>query len=373
MVPNLAMIARIVGVSTATVSMALRQHSRISTATRQRVAAVADSLGYRPDPKMGRLMAQLRNHQKTGFRGTLCALTLSRKSATGYPARVFEGARRRAKELGYQLEWETLASTVESSARQTRSLLHRRVAGLLFLPMDIPLHCERLLPWEQFAVVSASFNPVDPDFHRITPNWFNSIRRVSGALTELGFRRIGFVVGIHFDFLLRHQLLGAIACDAWVGPGTATAPLVYRPVTPRPTPPSVDPRYLELVHSPTFGPQRLPLGYLTDTLPAWFERERPDAIVFETESTLEVGVRCLGRKLRPEVGLALLETAPGSPRAGILQHTDEIGRAAVELLHEKMLNGETGAPRYPSIQLIPGEWNGRPATRSVPPAPARPS
>lgn len=50
-------VARAAGVSTATVSRALRDLPNVSAATRERVLAAVDELGYRPDPTAQRLAA----------------------------------------------------------------------------------------------------------------------------------------------------------------------------------------------------------------------------------------------------------------------------------------------------------------------------
>lgn len=50
-------LARAAGVSTTTVSLALRDDARISQATRARVQAVAAQLGYSRDPALAALVA----------------------------------------------------------------------------------------------------------------------------------------------------------------------------------------------------------------------------------------------------------------------------------------------------------------------------
>ena len=54
---TLADIARKAGVHVTTVSLALRNHPRLPVATRQRLCALADQMGYRPDPAMRALVS----------------------------------------------------------------------------------------------------------------------------------------------------------------------------------------------------------------------------------------------------------------------------------------------------------------------------
>src|ERR1051325_9261392 len=58
--PTMQRIADAAGVSRMTVSLALRNHPRISAATRERIRQVAERLGYHPDPEVSKLMAYLR-------------------------------------------------------------------------------------------------------------------------------------------------------------------------------------------------------------------------------------------------------------------------------------------------------------------------
>jgi len=48
-------IAKQLGLSHATVSMALRGNTRVAAATREEVRRYAESIGYRPDPMLGAL------------------------------------------------------------------------------------------------------------------------------------------------------------------------------------------------------------------------------------------------------------------------------------------------------------------------------
>ena len=53
-------VARAAKVAKATVSYALRQHPKIPAATRDRILRIATDLGYRPNPRVSSLMAQVR-------------------------------------------------------------------------------------------------------------------------------------------------------------------------------------------------------------------------------------------------------------------------------------------------------------------------
>src|SRR5215213_3801206 len=77
--PTIRTLAAIAGLTPAAVSMALRNHSRISAATRQRVQELARKHGYRPDPAVTKLMHHLRTHRRKRLQATMCALTTNRR------------------------------------------------------------------------------------------------------------------------------------------------------------------------------------------------------------------------------------------------------------------------------------------------------
>jgi len=69
--PTLADVAARAGVSTALVSIVMREAPGASAATRERVLAVADELGYRPDVR-ARLLRRSRSRLIGVVFGVLC-------------------------------------------------------------------------------------------------------------------------------------------------------------------------------------------------------------------------------------------------------------------------------------------------------------
>src|ERR1044071_6083455 len=105
--PSLRSLARQLGVSAATVSLALRDSVRVGPATKKRVVQAARRAGYRSNPLVGSLMAALRRTSHAGFQGSLMAINVGddiRPELTLYHRLLFDGAKRRARELGYTLE-----------------------------------------------------------------------------------------------------------------------------------------------------------------------------------------------------------------------------------------------------------------------------
>lgn len=119
--PTITLLARRLGVSTATVSLALNDHPRVSARTRERVKRLARRLNYTPD-----LLARGLVTRRAGVLGLVVA-----DIANGYFARLARRVEDAARERGFGL---VIASTDEDPAREARVLemmLQRRVDGLI--------------------------------------------------------------------------------------------------------------------------------------------------------------------------------------------------------------------------------------------------
>ncbi|OLT49143.1 LacI family DNA-binding transcriptional regulator [Cellulosimicrobium sp. CUA-896] len=122
-------VARAAGVSTATVSRALRGLPNVSDATRRRVLAEATRLGYVPTPSASSLA--------TGRTRTIGLLTpwVSR----WFFANVIEGAERALRDVGYDVLLHTFVVRRDEPRRRVDpDVLRHRVDGTLVvgLPLD---------------------------------------------------------------------------------------------------------------------------------------------------------------------------------------------------------------------------------------------
>lgn len=122
-------VARAAGVSTATVSRALRGLPNVSESTRRRVHAEAARLGYVPTPSASSLA--------TGRTRTIGLLTpwVSR----WFFANVIEGAERALRDVGYDVLLHTFVVRRDEERRRVDpSVLRHRVDGTLVvgLPLD---------------------------------------------------------------------------------------------------------------------------------------------------------------------------------------------------------------------------------------------
>ncbi len=187
-------IAERAGVSRMTVSRALRRDPKISPATTDRVTRIAREMGYRANPLVSALMANLRRQSPPKDVSTLAFLTaFPTRFGWREPAafrRYFTGARERAEQLGYRIEDFWLREEGVDEIVIARILGARGIKGVMIAPTpeaSMPIE----LPWEKFAVVAFGYSMNIPPVHRITDHLAHSLLVALRKLKELGYRRIG--------------------------------------------------------------------------------------------------------------------------------------------------------------------------------------
>ena len=113
-------IAEKLGVSHATVSLALRNHPGISRQRREQVKKIAEAMGYAPDPHLAALAAYRRAKAPAEIRSAIAWVNHWEQPERLRKLREFDlywrGASEAAKRLGYNLE--EIRWTPDYSARR---------------------------------------------------------------------------------------------------------------------------------------------------------------------------------------------------------------------------------------------------------------
>ena len=187
--PRQSEVARLAGVSQATVSLVLadkKQGTAISDETRQKVLDAARSLGYVPDPAARRLAAA-RNDLLGVFSFTATFPTDVQHSY--YPFLV--GVEQEAAARGYDLVLFTGSSTGGAGATGPDALSRVRLAdGCLFLGRHAPTGELRRLVADGFPVVHLGRRDELEGLAWVGADYVSASREVVGHLAELGHRRI---------------------------------------------------------------------------------------------------------------------------------------------------------------------------------------
>ncbi|MCB1065832.1 MAG: LacI family DNA-binding transcriptional regulator, partial [Verrucomicrobiae bacterium] len=158
-------IARAVGVSTMTVSRALRGVPKVALSTRERVFAAARTLGYEPDPHLARLMQTVRSRKKQGVRAVIAVIReqvpVDGLLGPSYQYVPIDDIRIRAQGHGYAVE-EFFLGRDELTPDRLQNMLHARgIEAVIVSPQSMQLPCAKL-DYTPFAAVTFGNAMRDP-------------------------------------------------------------------------------------------------------------------------------------------------------------------------------------------------------------------
>lgn len=328
-------IARELGVSKNTVSLALRHDPQIPPATRERVQAAAKKLGYVLHPVVSHLMAQLRQSAVGTPHHTLALLNANRdrdafRSHPTLPAYV-EGVKRRAEQQGYGVDTFWLHDPQLDGARLNRILRARGIRGVVVVGMmDENRLPERFAAtWQRHACVVTGVRTHEPTLSFCSVDHHALVLQAVERVLALGYRRPGLVIEGRIDRLVE----GRFSSGMWVGQQALPADQRVAP-------------FLDVEGAR--GDAEL--------FYAWLEREKPD-VVFTLYNVVRRWVEARGLRVPRDLGLVQLERR-SEPRdwAGMDQHNARTGEAAVDMVISMLHSQELGVPEFPRATLIGASW-----------------
>lgn len=202
---TLADVAAYAQVSTATVSLVLRNQGRISEPTRKRVLAALEQLGY----VYNQTAANLRNRSSNQVGLLLHDIT------NPFYAEMTAGL---SDEMESHQMMLFLANTAESAERQQRfvdSLLQNSASGMVMCAAkQTPALFYESLKRRQIPVIMAVRPPADSGFDYVGTDNFLGIQLATQHLLNQGHRNIAFIGGQEGSST-RAQRLGVIAASYW--------------------------------------------------------------------------------------------------------------------------------------------------------------
>ena len=339
---SLGDLAAAAGVSRATVSRALRNNPLISRSQRERIQALADRMGYRPDPEASRLLAHLRRAKAKPFLSVLGLLNAHRESLTRVPSsytqRLVSGARARAHELGYQLDEFSLVEPGMTPRRLSQILHARSVSGLLIPPEPEPLFAVNL-DWSNLAAVATTTTAPELPLHRVLPHHHFNVRVLLEAALALGYRRIGLVACPGLEERQEHA---ATATYAWFAHIAGRIPPLPVCVWDWKQPEAMGER-----------------------LAAWFQQSTPDLVLGFGPTVLAALSAQTGLRAPDDFGF-ISSSGESSDLSRLEENPEKIGAAAIEMISSNLHRGELGLPATPKTTLIEGRFIPAGTTRRKP-------
>jgi len=193
---TMSAMAKVLGLSSSTISRALKGDRRIGEETRLRVCETAARLGYQPNPMISALMS-VRKKRGGDEVGTV-ALVTDYHGLGGWRSKdvclwEYEGICRRANELGYRVEEFAMSDYGYDGARLERALTTRGIRGVL---LGFSRERESRAEWNiagfTVAGLSTYFREVPVD--RANFHGFFNVQLALEEMRALGYRRTGLVV-----------------------------------------------------------------------------------------------------------------------------------------------------------------------------------
>jgi LacI family transcriptional regulator, gluconate utilization system Gnt-I transcriptional repressor len=184
-VPTMADVARHAGVSTMTVSRALKNDAQVSSPTREKILRAVSELGYVLDQAAGSLSSR-----KTGF---IAALVPSINNSN-----FSDTARGITDELGradLQLLLGYTDYSDESEERLIEAMLRRRPEGVILTGGVHTPHTRRMLSSAGIPVVETWDLPREPIDQVVGFSNEEAMRLLITTLAAKGYRRFGYIGG----------------------------------------------------------------------------------------------------------------------------------------------------------------------------------
>ncbi len=329
--PRLADVAREAGVSTGTVSHALRGDRRIRKSTRQKVVETAERLGYSVDVHASVLGS--RRGGKTSARDLIPIAVVHEKPLGGRVRDAAEKIKFRARDMGYDLQ--DIALTPEKSpAKHLAEAWHRGVEGVIL--RGLRRRPELLeIEWSRFSIVGLGREPEDLPIPRIRPNNFSSAKRLWEICWERGYRRIGSAPLSHSPRVLDDEarLGGLLAAEA--------------------------------VHVPFEKRISAHIGKMEDetAFEEWVRRWEPDCVIsFATAN------RWWLRDMEVDAGYAacFIPEFATSPVAGMVENGTQMMAGALELLDQEIRHRRRGLSENAHETVVESVFQDGPTLRDHP-------
>lgn len=329
---TLDIIAEAARVGKSTVSLALRDHPKISEKTRLRIKKLAQDMGYRPNPLISAHMAHVRRAHPKNTGNVLAFITnRSQESVEADHLRpireYFHGARNRANALGFRLDFFNIGDAGMTEKRLSQILAARGIYGIIIGPLSDGRGLEHFgLNWENFASVMIEHTFIQPQLHRVCLDEFSTIGRMIQRLLDLGFKRIGIALQSQMDQHANHLWLAGYEA------------------------------YQALTEPKNHVPHFITDDWDSQAFLKWFTENRPDAIITCNDKPVQ-WLETSGYQIPDDVScVSLYWRESRSYLSGLYQNHELMAANAVDLIVAQLNRNERGLPENPKTVLVQAEW-----------------
>lgn len=326
-------LARAAGMSVMTVSRALRGEPRVAEETRGRILALADSLGYQPDPDLARLMQRVRSRKTVKFRSVIAVIREwvpdDGLLSPSYQYVPLEPIRERARGHGYEVEEFWLGRDGLTPKKLGKVLHARGIEAVIVSPQSNRLLCAEV-DYTPFAAVTFGYAMREPALHMCAGNMTLGIQTAAEELSALGYRRIGVAVTQWIVNRSQFGYSGGFFHFQQSLPDADRIPMLLLP------------------HN------HIERGFAA--FAKWMKENEPDVLIsFDTH--VPDWLQKLGLRIPEDIGFVVHDWTPAMTGwAGIYQRRDHLAASAVDLIVTQLSQHERGVPTVPRQIMIPPLW-----------------
>jgi LacI family transcriptional regulator len=327
---TIEMIAKKAGLSKMSVSRCLRGHPNNSPETHARVQKIAREMGYRPNPMVASLMADIRSRKAQDYSTVIGVLDdfegsrppLYESSWTEH----LNGMREEADELGYKLEVFRYREQQWNERTLSRVLWARNVRGLI-VPYQVRIIDFLRLDLSNCACVSLGYTLSKPNLHRVCPDFSDAMQLALDQVAAAGYQRPAFVTTKNNNLRTKQLFLGSYLSAQQVA--------------------MAKPQVLEL---------RGNEEDLAKAVIPWLKKHRPDCIISPFYPIIDI-LKHAGYRLGHDLGYVQLNwTSLAEGIAGVRNRNQLQGRLAVKLINASILSNDYGVPEEAFVHLVKNIW-----------------
>lgn len=333
---TLQKIADALGYSKTTISFALRNSREIPEATRKLIQEEADKMGYKRNPAISQLMSDMRSSQSNQFKAKLALINANedpeafRRHPT-IPTYV-EGCERRATALGYSFDRFWLHDEKMPPKRLLQIFNTRNIRGIVIVGLmgknQLP---QKFIPlWEAFPSIVTGVRTRKPTLSFASVDHHDLTFRAMEKLYALGYRRPALVVDKEIDILVE----GRFSAGYFTGQSLL--------------------KKKDRLQS--FFDYQLSKKN-PDIFKNWILNHKPD-VVLTLYHSVQAWLEEMGLSVPEDMGYFQLELRRNQKEiAGMNQHNDIVGEAAVEMLIAQIISNERGLSDFPRATQISASWH----------------
>ncbi|MCK5878896.1 MAG: LacI family DNA-binding transcriptional regulator [Holophagae bacterium] len=337
-------IARETGLSTCTVSCALRNRSEVSPATQELVHATAKEMGYQRNAAFAAL-GTMAHRNKNSYRGLPIGYLWQHRpiDVNFQDVSLLEGLQSKCLELGYHLE-EFCLDDFRSNDHFLTLVVNRGLTGLIIGH----LREEGILsaaPLQKIALVAAGYHRLNLPIYTVKNNAYEISFETLLNVYEKGYRKILVLQFWHENLPAKDDYLRYA--------GTMAASLKIGPLTNG---------WIKIADRPD--------GDVTEWKKV-IDQYQPDAIIGFNDADYYFVDRAGFMKSTQHAFAARACSLNTSPFAttevsGMVCHSKKIGETAVQWIDQLIRIGEWGIPPLVKSQVIQPEWREGTTTPTLP-------